>query len=66
MTLVFTVALASAAAANGCTFCYATSKFESDCKDRGGEVRTFAASQTCVLERTTSAQHALDDDDAGD
>lgn len=69
MTLGFTIALVTAAcaAAHGCTICveYEASKFEVDCHERGGHVRTLAASQHCVTDGgadvvTTMARDAED------
>ena len=69
MTLGVTIALVTAAcaAAHGCTFCtvYDESRFERDCRERGGQVRTTTARQWCVTDGGTGAALERDDDDGG-
>ncbi len=71
MTLGITIALVTAACAavSGCTICYSTSKFESECHERGGHVRTTTSSQLCVMDAGAGPAIAVSvlrsDEDAG-
>ena len=69
MTLTVTLALVTAAcaAAHGCTICtvYDESRFERDCRERGGQVRTTTARQWCVMDAGQAITAARDAEDGG-
>ena len=68
MTLGVTLVLAAAAcAAHGCTVCveYQTSKFEHECQERGGTVRSSTTQQWCVAGAAAQAAWAQAADDGG-
>lgn len=59
------LAIAIVIAAAGCTFCYQSSKFEIECHERGGTVRSLDTTQLCVTDKGVAVSTGVVDEDAG-